>query len=58
MEINDKNYKLFNSMGISYDEKGDYKNGEEYYLKCIEANPKYYSAYYNLAILYKNQQKE
>ncbi len=53
--MNDKNFKLMNSIGITYDEMQDFPNGEKYYLKCIELNPKYYSAYYNLAILNKNR---
>lgn len=44
-------------MGITYDEMKDFVNGEKYYLKCIQFNPKYFSAYYNLAILYKNQDR-
>lgn len=58
MQIDNNNYKLFNSIGITYDEMGDYPNGEKYYVKCLEANPKYYSVYYNLAILHKNQNNE
>ena len=27
----------------------------KYYMKCIEVNPKYHSAYYNMAIVYKRQ---
>jgi tetratricopeptide (TPR) repeat protein len=34
-ELNSNSYKLFNSLGISYDEKRDYPNGEKYYVKCI-----------------------
>jgi protein O-GlcNAc transferase len=55
--MNSSNFKLMNSIGITYDEMRDYENGEKYYLKCIGLNPKYYSAYYNLAILYKNQDR-
>lgn len=28
-----------------------------YYQKCIAANPKYHSAYYNIAIVYKRMNK-
>lgn len=29
----------------------------KYYTKCIEVNPKYHSAYYNMAIVYKREKK-
>jgi len=38
--MNSSNFKLTNSIGITYDEMRDYENGEKYYLKCIELNPK------------------
>jgi tetratricopeptide (TPR) repeat protein len=52
-KINDKNIDLMNSFGISYAEIKKYPQAEEYYLKCIELNPKYHMAYFNLGILYK-----
>jgi tetratricopeptide (TPR) repeat protein len=33
--INDKDFDLMNSFGISYDEIKKYKEAEVYYLKCI-----------------------
>ena len=46
-------YKLHNSTGITYDDKKENAKAIEYYGKAIEANPKYHSAYYNTAIVYK-----
>lgn len=34
-QIDGKNFKLMNSIGITYDEMRDFVNGEKYYLKCI-----------------------
>jgi tetratricopeptide (TPR) repeat protein len=48
-------HKVYNSMGITYDEKSDYPNAITYYNLCIEKCPSYHSAYYNLAIVYKSE---
>lgn len=34
-EMNHKDYKLMNSIGITYDEMKNFVEGERYYLKCI-----------------------
>ena len=51
--MDEKNYAIYNSLGISYDDLKDYVNAEKYYIKSMECNPKYESAAYNLAIMYK-----
>lgn len=56
-ELQKEIYKLDNSTGITYDELRKDDDAIKYYMKCIEANPKYHSAYYNTAIIYKRQNK-
>lgn len=50
-------HKLHNSTGITYDEQRNNDQALNYYQKCIAANPKYHSAYYNIAIVYKRMSK-
>ena len=50
-------YKLDNSTGITYDDMRENKLAIEYYEKAIKANPKYHSAYYNAAIVFKRENK-
>ena len=57
-ELNKAIYKLHNSTGITYDDKKINAKAIEYYGKAIAANPKYHSAYYNTAIVYKREKKE
>lgn len=52
---NMKEHRFYNSLAISYDEIKDYEKAIFHYKKCIEIQPSYYSAYYNLAIVYKSQ---
>ena len=50
-------YKIHNSIGITYDDQRKNEEALKYYMKCIAANPKYHSAYYNMAIVYKRENK-
>ena len=50
-------HKIHNSTGITYDDMRLDDKALEYYKKAIEADPKYHSAYYNMAIVYKRQNK-
>ena len=50
-------HKLHNSTGITYDEMRNNDQALSYYQKCIAANPKYHSAYYNIAIVYKRMNR-
>ena len=52
-ELNKNIYKIHNSCGITYDDMRQNAKAIEYYGKAIEVNPKYHSAYYNTAIVYK-----
>lgn len=56
--LNSNEHRFYNSLAISYDENKDYDRAILNYKKCIESNPKYYSAYYNLAIVYKSLNRE
>jgi len=49
--------KIYNSHGISHDDLRENDKALEMYRKAIEANPKYHSAYYNAAIVYKRMSK-
>ena len=50
-------HKLHNSTGITYDEQRNNEQALAYYDKCIKANPKYHSAYYNIAIVHKRSNR-
>ena len=49
--------KIHNSKGISYDDLKQNDKALECYNLAIKANPKYHSAYYNAAIVYKRISK-
>ena len=44
-------------LGNLLDEKGEKENAIFMYQKAINANPKYYKAYYNLANIYLNEER-
>jgi len=45
--------ELYNSRGILFREKGEFKKAEEDYLKCLSLKPDFDKAYLNLGILYE-----
>ncbi|NOQ28223.1 MAG: PrsW family intramembrane metalloprotease [Bacteroidales bacterium] len=54
---NEKLKYLNNSLGIDYQEIGDFSNAEKHYYKAIEANGNMEGAYSNLINLYTSQQR-
>lgn len=54
-ELSKEIHKLYNSIGITYDQMKDYGNAIKYYNLCIEKCPTYHSVYYNLAIVNKTK---
>ena len=50
-----KMYHMYYDMAALYDETGNIKKAEEYYLKSLEINTEYFNSNYNLAVLYYNQ---
>ncbi len=52
-EDGDNDFIYFNSLANIYRDQKNYEKSVDHYQKAIEANPKYETAYLNLAILYK-----
>src|SRR5512133_2545479 len=50
-----KNVSLVFTEGTLYDKMGNTQEAERAYKQCIEMNPDYYDAYYNLGDLYYNE---
>jgi tetratricopeptide (TPR) repeat protein len=50
-----KNVSLVFTEGTLYDKMGNTQEAERAYKQCIEMNPDYYDAYYNLGVLYYNE---
>jgi len=51
-----KDYRVFSNYGIFLNEIGKHKEAKLELKKAISLNPKYANAYYNLAVLYINQE--
>ena len=50
-----KMYYMYYDMATLYDETGNIKKAEEYYLKSLEINAEYFNSNYNIGVLYYNQ---
>ncbi len=54
LEEDPKNPALHNNLGNVYAEKGQAREALQSYHKAIEADPKYYKVYKNMAVFYRN----
>jgi tetratricopeptide (TPR) repeat protein len=52
------NYILYYEMGYIYDASEDYDEASKWYEKCLEKNPEYFEALYNLGVNKYNQGAE
>jgi tetratricopeptide (TPR) repeat protein len=52
------NFSYFNNLANIYRDQKDFEKAVDYYEKAIASNPKYETAYLNLAILYKIEQQK
>ena len=52
------NYILFYEMGYIYDASEEYEEASQWYEKCLEKNPEYFEALYNLGVNKYNQGAE
>lgn len=52
------NYILYYEMGYIYDAAEDYDEASQWYEKCLEKNPEYFEALYNLGVNKYNQGAE
>jgi len=50
-----KTYYMYYDMATLYEQVGNIKKAEEYYLKSLEINSDYFNSNYNLGVLYFNQ---
>ncbi len=58
IEKDPDNYILYYEMGYIYDAAEDYNTAGEWYEKCLEKNPEYFEALYNLGVNKYNQGAE
>ena len=58
IEKDPDNYLLYYEMGYIYDASEDYASAGEWYEKCLEKNPEYFEALYNLGVNKYNQGAE
>ncbi len=55
IEKDPNNYMYYYELGYIYDNEDDYPNSVKYYGKCLEINPDYFEANYNLGVKHYNE---
>ena len=58
IEIDKTNAGMYFVLGSLYESKKDNANAEKFYLKCLEIDPNYDDAAYNLGVMYYNNAKD
>lgn len=55
IEKDPDNYLYYYELGYIYDNEGDFDNSVKYYQKCLDKNPDYFEANYNLGVKEYNE---
>ncbi|NQT76277.1 MAG: tetratricopeptide repeat protein [Bacteroidetes bacterium] len=58
LETDTENKTIWFALGTNYENSGDPESAEDAYLKCIDIDPAYADAYYNMGAMYNNQAAE
>jgi len=58
LKTDPENKTIWFALGTNYENTGNLEKAEEAYLKCIEIDPAYADAYYNLGAMFNNQAAE
>lgn len=58
IKLDPNNIGLYFALGTAHDSKGDYDKAMQNYKKCLEIDPNYFDAHYNMAAIYYNQAAE
>lgn len=58
LETDPTNKTIWFALGTNYENTGNLQGAEEAYAKCIEIDPEYADAYYNMGAMFNNQAAE
>lgn len=58
LETDETNKTIWFALGTNYENTGNLEGAEEAYSKCIELDPAYADAYYNMGAMFNNQAAE
>ena len=58
LETDPENKTIWFALGVNYENIGNMEGAEESYAKCIELDPTYADAYYNMGAMYNNRAAE
>jgi Tfp pilus assembly protein PilF len=57
LELDDTSFQVLNNIGNLYRQKGEFKTAEDYFDRCVVANPSFATAFNNQALCFIAQKK-